>query len=60
MCKVSENIMKIGEEKGRAEGRAEGKLELLVSMIKEGVFTLEEVVKKYGFTEQEIKKAMRQ
>ena len=27
-------------------------------MIKEGVFTLEEVVKKYGFTEQEIKKAM--
>ena len=27
-------------------------------MIKEGVFTLEEVVMKYGFTEQEIKKAM--
>ena len=55
MCKLSQEL----KDMGREEGREEGKLELLVSLINDGLFTIEDVVKKYGFTEQQILQAMR-
>ena len=63
MCKLSQELKDMGREEGRKEGkeegRKEGKLELLVSLINDGLFTIEDVVKKYGFTEQQILQAMK-
>ena len=59
MCKLSQELKDMGREEGREEGRKEGKLELLVSLINDGLFTIEDVVKKYGFTEQQILQAMK-
>ena len=52
---VEERVEEIVEERAKNE-----KLKLLVSQIAEGLFTLEYAVRKYGFTEQELRNAMKQ
>ena len=52
MCKLAEEL----KAEGRAEGKAEGKLEMIVRLIKDGILSLEDAIKKYGFNEKELRK----
>lgn len=60
MCKLAEELKAEGKAEGRlegkAEGRLEGKLEMIVRLIKDGILSLEDAIKKYGFNEQELRK----
>lgn len=58
MCKLAEELRDEGRKEGRKEGLYEGKIEIIQSLIKDGILTLEEAIKRYGFSEQEIRKCL--
>lgn len=47
---------KYGYKQGREEGRREERKELIVSLVKDGILTLQEAAKKFDFQEEELKK----
>ena len=51
MCKLAEEL----KESGRIEGRQEGQLETIVTLIKNGMISLEQAVEQFGIGEQELK-----
>ena len=48
-----------GKKEGRKEGRKEGKLELLTSMIKEGILTLKQAADKMNMTVPQFEEAVK-
>ena len=55
MCKAVMDIKQEGREEGRLEGREEGKLEVLASLVKDGLLEVEEAAKRAGISVEEMK-----
>lgn len=49
-----------GEARGRAEGRAEGGLEMLFSLVRDGLLSMEKASARAGMTESEFAARMKQ
>ena len=49
-----------GEARGRAEGRAEGGLEMLFSLVRDGLLSMEKASARVGMTESEFAARMEQ
>ena len=58
MCEYLDRIIAEGEAKGRAEGRAEGTLETLISLVQDGLLSLEEATGRANISEEEFRKKM--
>ena len=52
--------IRIGEEKGKAMGLEEGRRNALLSLYKKGRIDLNAVLEESGFTEEELKKALKE
>lgn len=50
MCKLAEEL--------KDEGKAEGQIELIVKLIKDGIISMEEAIRNYGFNEQDLRKSL--
>ena len=56
MCKAVEEIKAEGKAEGRAEGREEGIIETLVSLVRDGLISVEEAAKHAGLSTSEFEK----
>ena len=53
-----ERHMREEREEGREEGRAQERMRLLIELVKEGTYTVEQASKKANMTEEEFKKIL--
>ena len=58
MCNLSDLIEKEAMEKGLRQGMQEGKLDMLVSLVKDGLVTAVEAAKRAGLTQEEFQKKL--
>ena len=62
MCKAVEDLKNEfkaeGKAEGRAEGRAEGELRMLITLVKDGIISIQTAASKACMTEAEFEKCM--
>ena len=56
MCEVLDRVEARGIEKGRMEGRQEGTINTLISLVKDGILSLDEAAIRAGMSAKEFKK----
>ena len=56
MCEVLDRVEARGIEKGRMEGRQEGTINTLISLVKDGILSLDEAASRAGMSAKEFKK----
>ena len=58
MCQALEKIRNDGRAEGRKEGRKEGQLDLLLSLVKEGVLSVVDAAARAGISSEEFSKKL--
>ena len=56
MCEVLDRVEARGIEKGRLEGRQEGTINTLISLVKDGILSLDEAAIRAGMSAKDFKK----
>ena len=56
MCEVLDRVEARGIEKGRLEGRQEGTINTLISLVKDGILSLDEAASRAGMSAKDFKK----
>ena len=56
MCEVLDRVEARGIEKGRMEGRQEGTINTLISLVKDGILSLDEAASRAGMSAKDFKK----
>ncbi len=51
MCDVAQNLINIGEAKGKAEGMVEGGIRKLYELVQEGILSVSDAAKNMGVSE---------